>query len=140
MTEDADLLLDDAEVRTLVEEANLGEALEKTNRELEPRGLYVTHIWGPEQEILTPTWRERCRPVPEYSGRLKVSVLGPLDLIASKLGRLDDVDLADVLHLMAVEHLGADEVLRAVSSAVAPPPLADTFADSLVRLEAALRR
>jgi hypothetical protein len=70
-TEGADLLLDDSEVQALIEQANFGEALERTNAELEPLGLYLTHTWGPEQQILTPRWREDCRPVPLGLERLR---------------------------------------------------------------------
>lgn len=48
-TEDVELLQDDAEMTALIEAAEFGEALEATNVELEPQGLYLTHIWGPEQ-------------------------------------------------------------------------------------------
>ena len=46
-TEDIDLLLDDDELRTMVEGADFGLALEATNRELEGDGLYLSHLWGP---------------------------------------------------------------------------------------------
>ncbi|PYV14591.1 MAG: hypothetical protein DMG07_11660, partial [Acidobacteria bacterium] len=49
-TEDADLLADDREIDLLISEANFGAALEATNRELEAEGLYVSHIWAPEQQ------------------------------------------------------------------------------------------
>jgi hypothetical protein len=111
-----------------------------TNAELEPRGLYLTHIWGPEQQILTPEWRSACRLVsldPPLS-RLRVEVLGPLDLITSKLARGDDADLDDVEHLLRVEHLGAPTVLEAVRRAVVPEVLRDVFEGALTRLEARL--
>lgn len=54
-TEDADLVMDDDEVQALIDHSGFSEAVDATNRELEPRGLYLTHIWGPEQQILTPS-------------------------------------------------------------------------------------
>lgn len=45
-TDDADLLLDDVECQTLIDSAGFGEAIEATNQELEPRGLYLSHIFG----------------------------------------------------------------------------------------------
>ncbi len=42
-TEDADLLLDDAECQALIDGAGFSEAVEATNAELKPRGLYLTH-------------------------------------------------------------------------------------------------
>jgi hypothetical protein len=139
-TEDADLVMDDSEVQALIDDSGFAEAVEATNAELEPRGLYLTHIWGPEQQILTPEWRSACRLVsldPPLS-RLRVEVLGPLDLITSKLARGDDADLDDVEHLLRVEHLGAPTVLEAVRRAVVPDVLRDVFEGALTRLEARL--
>lgn len=138
-TEDADLLLDDREVQTLIEQADFGEALEATNAELEPLGLYLTHIWGPEQQILTPGWRENCRPVPLGLERLTVSALGPLDLICSKLARADDLDLDDVEWLVRTLSLPVDAVLGAARSAVVPEVLRSSWLAALPRLEARLR-
>lgn len=139
-TEDADLLLDDAEAQFLAEERDFGEALERTNRELEPLGLYISHIWGPEQQILTPEWRSSCRHVPSPPGvqRLTLEALGPLDLIASKLARADDGDLSDIAHLVTHEGLSAAEVEAAIDRALVPPILRDVFERSRPRLSALL--
>ena len=133
-TEDADLLLDDAEFQVLVD-AGLEQALERTNEELAPRGLYVSHIFGPEQEILTPAWRERCRKVPDVGGTLHVEVLGPLDLITSKLGRADAQDLDDIRYLIERERLLPALVRAAVAEARVPEGLVEVFAESRLRLE-----
>ena len=95
------LLFEDRELELLVANANFGAAVEATNRELEPEGLYLTPIWGPEQQILTPEWKVSCRPVARDWGTqwLTVEVLGPLDLIVSKLCRADDGDLEDIWSL-----------------------------------------
>lgn len=135
-TEDVDLLIDDAEAMFLAEHRQLGAALEATNTELEPEGLYLTHIWGPEQQILTPRWREDCRPI-ETPGlsRLHVSVLGPLDLILSKLCRADDRDLDDIRHVLSVERLSPVEVRRALDTAVVPTDFSAVWPRHRSRLE-----
>ena len=139
-TEDADLLQDDGELRALMDQAGFSEAVEATNKALEARGLYLTHIWGPEQQILTPRWREDCRPVQALAlSRLEVSVLGPLDLIASKLCRADDPDLKDIRYLIRRERLTADQVRVAVKSALVPEIFADVYPSSLQKLETILR-
>jgi len=139
-TEDADLLQDDGELRALMDQAGFSEAVEATNKALEARGLYLTHIWGPEQQILTPRWREDCRPVQALAlSRLEVSVLGPLDLIASKLCRADDPDLKDIRYLIRRERLTADQVRAAVKSALVPEIFADVYPSSLQKLETILR-
>ncbi len=67
---------------------------------METRAHLISHLFGPEQEILTPTWRDTCRPIPEFDRLLKVSVLGPLDLILTKLGRGDEKDFEDIDYLI----------------------------------------
>lgn len=137
-TEDADLLLDDHEVTGLIDESGFSEALDATNRELEPLGLYLTHIWGPEQQILTPTWRENCRQLDLGLPKLTASVLGPIDLICSKLARADDLDLEDVVWVASCERLTTEAIMAAARAALVPEVLEATWADALPRLEAAL--
>lgn len=134
-TEDVDLLHDTAEMQLMIEEANIGAALEATNHELEPEGLYLTHIWGPEQQILTPRWRSQCRSIERDWGtpRLRVSVLGPIDLILSKLCRADDADLDDIRHLIEVEGIERTDVVEALAIACVPDVFEDIFADSGAR-------
>lgn len=138
-TEDADLLQDDRECELLVERAGFGDALEATNRELEPLGLYVSHIWGPEQQILTPAWRDRCRPVDLQLPNLRATALGPLDLIVSKLCRADDEDLADIRFLVEHERLDAEEVRRAMREAMVPEVFRDGYPEACARAETILR-
>jgi hypothetical protein len=141
-TEDADLLADEAELAVLAEHCDFGAALEAANAELEPRGLYLSHIWGPEQQILTPGWRAACRPIHPGLGlhNLRASALGPLDLIVSKLCRADDLDLADMAWLLDREALTAETVREAVAQALVPEAFADVFPENAAKLEALLRR
>jgi hypothetical protein len=138
-TEDADLLLDDAECRALIDGASFGEALEAANAELNPQGLYLTHIFGPEQEILAPGWRERCRRV-AIPGlrRLDVWSLGPLDLALTKLGRGDEGDLDDLRFLLETNQLSADELRAGMEQALVPDELREVFAGARVRVLALL--
>lgn len=137
-TEDVDLLMDTAELEALVERADLGAALEATNEELEPRGLYLSHIWGPEQQILRPSWREACRAVPldPPLGRLSLSVLGPLDLMLSKLCRADAGDLADIAWLIDRERLTLEQVEAAMREAIVPEPFAEGYAGAMASVRA----
>lgn len=139
-TEDIDLLMEDRELDLLVERANLGEALDSTNRELEPMGLYISHIWGPEQQILTPEWRDRVRAIhPDPPLRnLTLHVLGPLDLVVSKLCRADDGDLADIAYLVERVGLTSREVLAAMRRAVVPGAFVDTYPSHVARVKALL--
>jgi hypothetical protein len=128
-TEDVDLLLNDAEAQFLAENCNFGEALEKTNAELESLGLYISHIWGPEQQILTPQWRTQCRIVSDDLGlkSIRLETLGPLDIIVSKMARADDGDLADMRHLISREQLNQASIEAAVSQALVPEILKEQF-------------
>lgn len=121
-------------MRALIETAEFGEALAATNKELEPQGLYLTHIWGPEQLILSSGWRPRCRPfsLPSLK-RLGVEVLGPADLVISKLVRADDGDLRDMQFLLE-KHTSVAEVEALLSSIVVPA----VFTESWPRARAAL--
>lgn len=135
-TEDVDLLQDDAEIEAMLETADFGHALDDTNAELEPRGLYLTHIWGPEQLILADGWRERCREVSLANLlRLRVTALGPADLIISKLVRADDGDVADMAFLLRT-HAGRDEVERLLEDVRIP----DLFRDVWPQNVAVLRK
>jgi hypothetical protein len=141
-TEDADLLIEDSELELLLAQANFAAAVEATNRELEAEGLYLTHIWGPEQQILTPGWKESCRFVERDWGTdlLTVSVLGPLDLILSKLCRADDADLDDIRHVIeheSIEHAAVESALR---EAQVPPIFADVFPANRERVMTLLTR
>jgi len=135
-TEDVDLVMDSDEVQVLIDEAGLSEALERTNALLEPEGLYLTNIWGPEQQILTPSWRENCRRVPvEGLSKLSVFVLGPIDLIASKMCRADALDLDDVEFLVRREQLDAVVLLDVLRrEARVPTEFRSFWPEALARL------
>ena len=139
-TEDIDLLMEDRELELLVEQADLGAALAATNRELEPLGLYISHIWGPEQQILTPHWASGCRPVSLSPGlaKLRLTALGPLDLLVSKLCRADDGDLADIAYLIQYEALQLVDIRRTLSEALVPAAFRDVFEVGAARVEALL--
>ena len=135
-TEDADLLMTDAELFAFMDSAELGAAIQSTNEELESVGLYLTHIWGPEQQILTPEWQPNCRRVDADWGspHLTVEVLGPLDLILSKLCRADAQDLADIEHVMRVESLDRRRIEDALATALVPDCFQDVFVENTERL------
>ncbi len=111
--------------------------LDETNTELGPRGLYVTHIWGPEQQILTPAWRDNCRPIRRPAGLrwLRATARSPVDLIVSKLCRADDRDLADIQYLIAHERLTAAEVLRALDTAMVPADFVAIYPENRAKVE-----
>lgn len=56
-----------------------------------------------------------------------VSVLGPIDLILSKLCRADDADLDDIRYLIGVEGIARSELEAALCSASVPSAFSDLF-------------
>lgn len=134
-TEDADLLLDDGECQALIDRSGFAEAVEATNTELNPRGLYLTHIFGPEQQILAPGWMDRCRRValPDLT-KLEVSVLAPVDLALTKLGRGDEGDFEDIRFLVDSGHVEPRELLSALAEAAVPDILREQFERSSPKL------
>lgn len=136
-TEDADFLMDDGEAQFLAEHRDFGRALEEANAELEPLGLYVTNLWGPEQQILTPRWRESCRPVSRPELRwITLEALAPLDIIVSKMARADDEDLEDMRYLIRHEQLDAGQIAGAIDSAMVPEILREAFERSRSKIAA----
>lgn len=117
------------------ERADLGEALEATNRDLEPHGLYISHIWGPEQQILSPAWRKACRPIAFAAQHLRLSTLGPVDLILSKLCRADEPDLADIRHVIVHERLAAAELRIAMREALVPEVFREVYPASCAKVD-----
>lgn len=138
-TQDADLLLDDAECRALIDDAGFGEALEAAQTELDPLGLYITHIFGPEQEILSSSWRERCKQV-QLDGlkNLEVWVLGAVDLVLTKLGRGDEGDFADIRFLLDTKQVSASDLRAALISAQVPDELSELFEVASSKLKSLL--
>ena len=133
--------MDDEECALLVDTAGFGNAVDRTNAELEPLGLYLTHIWGPEQQVLAPGWRERCRALPMQGlSHLRLSVLGPLDIIVSKIARADEIDPQDILWLVLHERLSAGQVWAEIDKATVPDILVDAFAEARMRLARVLPR
>ncbi|MBL8923722.1 MAG: hypothetical protein JNJ54_33010 [Myxococcaceae bacterium] len=133
-TEDADLLLDDRECLALVEGAGFAEAVEATNRVLEPRGLYLAHVFGPEQQVLAPGWRPRCRPLSiDGLSRLRVEVLAPEDLALTKLGRFDAADEDDVRFLLESRQLDPARWRHSIDEAIVPPEYRNLFEEARPR-------
>lgn len=139
-TEDVDLLQDDAEVQALIAGADFGTALAAANAELEPQGLYLTHIWGPEQLILADGWKARCRPIALPSLRkLRLEALGPADLIISKLARADDGDLRDMEYLLST-HASVAEVESLLPTLRVPAIFSESWPSAHAALAGLLAR
>ena len=107
------------------EEQNLDfwEAQQKTNAELEPTGLYITHLFRELEIILTPDWLNRRVRVPLELRKLTVFRPATLDLILTKMARGDENDLADIRFLLQQEKLSTEQLQNAFARARVPDVL-----------------
>lgn len=120
-TLDVDALLPAVEMAAIEADEQFWRALDLTNRELEPRGLYMTHLFPDDQVILSPGWLERIVPIrmPGWK-RLKLFRPSTLDLILTKMMREDPQDLADIGFLLRQETIAAVELRAAFAAAHLP--------------------
>ena len=122
-TLDVDALLPSVEMAAIEADEQFWRALDATNRELEPQGLYMTltHLFPDDQVILTPDWLGRIVEIPSAEWKLaRVHRPATLDLILTKMMREDPHDLADVGFLLRQEAIGPDSLGAAFAAARVP--------------------
>jgi hypothetical protein len=102
------------------EKLDFWEAQQRTNAELEPEGLYLTHLFRELEVILTPDWVSRRFRIPLELRRLEVFRPATLDLILTKMARGDENDLADIEFLLTREPLTTDQLHAAFARARVP--------------------
>ena len=105
------------------------EAQQRTNAELEPEGLYVTHLFRELEVILTPDWLMGRIRISLELRRLTVFRPSTPDLILTKMARGDENDLADIGFLLRQERLTGEQLRAAFQSARVPdvPEIQDLF-------------
>jgi hypothetical protein len=126
-TNDVDIIIPASSEMKIDADMSFWSAIEATNKELEPTGLYISHIF-PEREVaLTPEWQNHVveLKIPNLE-KLKISRPRVLDLVVSKMGRGDPTDLEDVRQMLRIERLAtgraitADEIAAAAARANVP--------------------
>jgi len=120
LTMDVDGILPEAEMTAIESDDQFWVALDKTNRELEPSGLYITHLFPDSQVILRPGWLEHIVQIP--CGLRSLAVYRPhvVDLILSKMMREDPQDLDDVRFLLNQESVSRADLAAAFAEARIP--------------------
>ncbi len=121
-------------------------AVEKTNRELEPKGLYITHIFPEREVVLTPEWRKHTVPL-HHESLARLNLLRPrvLDLVISKMGRGDVQDIADVRNMLRLHRavtgfqITGEEIVQAARRAVVPEIYREIFPKACERIVATTR-
>lgn len=120
-TLDVDAILPLVEMESIESDDQFWMALDRTNQELDPQGLYITHLFGEDQVILSRGWLNRLVPV-ELAGLLHLSLFRPstTDLILTKMMRIDPQDRADIQFLLAQGAPGLESILAAPESTQRP--------------------
>ncbi|MCX6993126.1 MAG: hypothetical protein NT011_08300 [Kiritimatiellaeota bacterium] len=88
------------QAEALIRSGNFWEAVDITNRELAPQGLYISHFFEESQLILTASWRQQRVPIKGPWQWLCLTRLGDKDLFLTKLMRYDPLDLADAQFIL----------------------------------------
>ena len=120
-TMDVDAILPSVQMAAIESDGQFWQALDLANRELEPDGLYMTHLFSDDQVILSPDWLQQIVALPSQSWRqLQGFRPSTLDLILTKMMREDPQDLADIEFLVHHEAISTEQLRDAFARARIP--------------------
>lgn len=119
---DVDAIIPLTDVDELSANDGFWDALEAANRELHPRGLYITHLFRADQVFLRGDWEQHLVPITGPTTRwLRLFRPATLDLILTKMMRGDDPqDMADVAFLIRHDRITPAQIESALAAAVIP--------------------
>ncbi len=123
VTQDVDALLPGLDMARIEADRQFWAALDATNRELEPSGLYMTHLFADTQVVIAPDWWKRTAPVeaaPAFR-HLELSRPATVDLILTKMMRHDPQDMDDIRFLLGRERMTTSRLEQAFAAARVPP-------------------
>lgn len=130
-TQDVDAIIRLTQLPSLMEDEKFWEAQERANLKLEPKGLYITHLFSEDQVFLRPEWEKHliplARPVTRF---LKLYRPDTVDLILTKMMRGNDTqDMEDISFLARQDNITASEMETAFANVRMPdvPELRDAF-------------
>lgn len=134
-TQDVDGIIRAAQLDDLVNDERFWDAVDATNRKLEPKGLYITHLFEEDQVFLRPEWEQHIVPVLRPPTRwLKLLRPHTIDLILTKMMRGNDPqDMQDVEFLIRHDHITAEQMEPAFATVRMPDiqELRDAFQRAL---------
>ncbi|MSU50603.1 MAG: hypothetical protein EXS37_16205 [Opitutus sp.] len=147
MTNDIDVILPSGRELAIDADAQFWDAISATNRELEAKGLYITHIFPEREVVLTPEWKQFIVPLP-YPGLKKLRLSRPrmLDLVVSKMGRGDLQDQADVRSMLTLQREfsltapSAVEIAAASKRATVPEVYREIFTRAAAQIIESVRQ
>lgn len=131
-SKDVDAIIPAGELPGFSADESFWDAQEITNRELRPKGLYITHLFAADQIFLRRDWEQHLLPVTRPPTRwLRLLRPATLDLILTKMMRGDDPqDLADIAFMIRHDRVTPAQIESALADVVLPDltELHDAFA------------
>ena len=119
-TQDVDGILPLAWLEPPDSHEDFWQAVQSTNAELEPDGLYLTHLFREVDIILQPDWISRRLRLNLGLPKLTVYRPATIDLILTKMARGDDDDLQDIQFMIQQEAITAEQLNAAMTNARVP--------------------
>lgn len=121
-TKDVDGILRLAQMEQLVNDDGFWDAIEATNRELEPHGLYITHLFGEEQVMLRRQWEQHIIPITRLDLKwLQLARPATIDLLLTKMMRGgDEQDMEDAKFLIEHDHITRTQIQQAFNEVRGP--------------------
>ncbi|MDA8824080.1 hypothetical protein N9N41_06240 [Opitutales bacterium] len=137
LTNDVDLIVPEVQVHVFDKRIDFWDALEKTNQDLEKSSLYLTHIFDEKQIILQPNWySNKVKIQTDELNYLNIFVPSPLDLIITKMMRVDPLDRSDIVFIFENAEIKPQDLRRYCIEAVCPDQagIRDAFQNNKVWL------
>jgi hypothetical protein len=121
-SKDVDAIIPLGDLDQFAADESFWEAQEATNRDLRPKGLYITHLFRADQVFLRPDWEQHLvavvRPATQW---LRLWRPATLDLILTKMMRGDDPqDMADVDFLIRHDRVSPEQIQSALAEVIIP--------------------
>ena len=121
-TMDVDAILPARDIKAIEQNEDFWQAQMKTNEELGSSRLYFTHLFEDRQVILTPDWLERVVALSAFRfAKLHMFRPSTVDLILTKMMRVDPDDREDIKFLASQPDFRKEELLGALKRAMVPP-------------------
>ena len=121
-SKDVDAIIPALDVQDVAADEALWDAQQKTNDELRPRGLYITHLFRSDQVFLRRDWEKHLLPITSLQLRwLRLFRPATLDLILTKMMRGDDAqDLEDIAFMIRHDQITPEQIESALATALIP--------------------
>ena len=121
VTNDLDLIIPEVKISVFDNRLDFWDAVEKTNKELEHLGLYLSHIFDEHQIILHPDWfKSKIEIESIFFKNISVFTPNPLDLIITKMMRVDPQDRNDIRFIFEKACIQEKDLLQRIEAAICP--------------------